>query len=246
MLTREPIISLVESVLGADCHLIAENALRTGPQHRIADFHVDDRLIFPTTQGMDRHDPNRTLPVHILGIQIPLTNLESMEFGPTQYVPGSHMSGRHPNHPIEPSFEGRGPKTLLMQASEIYLHSGQCWHRASPNQSKRTRYLFQLTYAQRWVSQCFHPFVNYQLPEPVIARADERRRRVLGLHPMGDYGSSEYTSTTPPSFGIAGSAGGRTTHPSPATPRGFQFRPGILFRARRCGRRCEWWKVGGR
>src|SRR5690349_9465546 len=31
MLTREPIIGLVESILGDDCHLIAENAVRNAP-----------------------------------------------------------------------------------------------------------------------------------------------------------------------------------------------------------------------
>ncbi|MCA9002000.1 MAG: hypothetical protein KDB61_08760, partial [Planctomycetes bacterium] len=71
-----------------------------------------------------------------------------------------------------------------------YLHNGQCWHRGSPNRSDRTRYMFQLSYAKRWVSQRFHPFVNYELPARVVARADERRRRVLGMHPMGDYGKA--------------------------------------------------------
>ena len=188
MLTREPIFSLVEAVLGADCHLIAQNALRNSKHHKIADFHVDDRLIFPTSEGMDRHDPRLILPIHVLGVQIPLTDTNGIEFGPTQYVPGSHTSGRQPNHPTEPTFEGRVPETVFARAGDIYLHNGQCWHRGAPNQSNRTRYLFQLSYAQRWVSQRFHPFVNYQLPPDVIARADERRRRVLGLHPMGDYG----------------------------------------------------------
>ncbi len=188
MLTREPIISLVEAALGEDCHLIAENALRNSRKHRIADFHVDDLLIFPVADGMERHDPRLTLPLHVLGVQIPLTDVEAVEFGPTQYVPGSQNSGRHPNDGLCPSFEGRGPTTIFARAGDIYLHNGQCWHRGAPNVSPRTRYLFQLTYARRWVSQRFYPFVNYRVPAHVVEGADERRRRVLGMHPMGDYG----------------------------------------------------------
>jgi hypothetical protein len=40
----------------------------------------------------------------------------------------------------------------------------------------------------RFISQRFYPFVNYQLPAHVLARADERRTRVLGVHPKGAYG----------------------------------------------------------
>lgn len=188
LLTREPLISLVESVLGDDCHIIAQNVLRNTSAHRLADFHVDDLLIFPSGDEMPRHDPRMQIPVHVLGVQIPLTDLESIEYGPSQYVPGSHASGKRPNDPLEPEFEGRGPDTVLCRAGDIYLHNGQCWHRGLPNRSDRTRYLFQQTYARRWVSQRFHPFVNYQIPRHVLERADARRRRVLGLHPMGDYG----------------------------------------------------------
>ena len=45
-----------------------------------------------------------------------------------------------------------------------------------------------MAFSARWVSQRFYPFVNYRLPEHVLARADDRRRRVLGFHPKGAYG----------------------------------------------------------
>jgi ectoine hydroxylase-related dioxygenase (phytanoyl-CoA dioxygenase family) len=188
MLTREPIISLIENILGKDCHLIAENVVRNAPGQAIDFFHADDLVILPIAEGMERHDPRLTMPVFICTVQIPLTDIPSIEYGPTEYVPGSHYSGREPNDPYRPSFEGREPVPIFCNAGDIYLHNGQCWHRGAPNTSTRTRYLFQLSYGMRWVSQRFYPFMNYQLPQHVLDNADERRKRVLGFHPQGAYG----------------------------------------------------------
>jgi ectoine hydroxylase-related dioxygenase (phytanoyl-CoA dioxygenase family) len=188
MLTREPIISLVERVLGDTCHLVAENLVRNAPGQAIDRFHVDDLLIFPLPPEIPRFDARITMPTHILTVQLPLTDVPTMEYGPSEYVPGSHYSGREPNDPHHPVFEGREPVPVFCSAGDIYLHNGQCWHRGAPNRSDRTRYLFQLSFSRRWVSQRFYPFVNYQLPQGVYDRADERRRRVLGFHRKGAYG----------------------------------------------------------
>jgi ectoine hydroxylase-related dioxygenase (phytanoyl-CoA dioxygenase family) len=188
MLTREPIISLMENLLGPDCHLIAQNAVRNAPGQAIDTFHADDLVMFPIGDDSKRHDPSLTMPVFICTVQIPLTDIPSVEYGPTQFVPGSHYSGRQPNDPYNPSFEGREPVSILCKAGDIYLHNGQCWHRGAPNTSDRTRYLLQLAYGMRWVSQRFYPFVNYQLPPDVLERADDRRKRVLGDHSKGAYG----------------------------------------------------------
>jgi len=188
MLTREPIIGLVESILGPDCHLIAQNAVRNAPGQAIDTFHVDDLVIAPLPDDIPRHDPRVTLPQFLVTIQIPLTDIPAVEYGPTQFVPGSHYSGRQPNDTRQPEFEGRGPVPILCKAGDIYLHNGQCWHRGAPNTSDRTRYLLQLAYGMRFISQRFHPFVNYSLPQHVMDNADARRLRVLGFHGKGAYG----------------------------------------------------------
>jgi ectoine hydroxylase-related dioxygenase (phytanoyl-CoA dioxygenase family) len=188
LMTREPIIGLAEYLLGKDCHLMANNIVRNRPGEAISTFHVDDLVIFPLPDDVPRHDPRLTMPVHLLTVQMPLTPVRTLAQGPTQFVPGSHYSGRQPNDPQAPVFEGRGPVTLYTEPGDLFLHNGQCWHRGAPNTSTDTRYLLQLTYSRRWVSQRFYPFVNYQLPPAVLARADERRRRVLGLHGKGPYG----------------------------------------------------------
>jgi len=186
MLTREPIIGLMESILGPNCHLVAQNAVRNRPGEAIDWWHVDDEVIFPVAEGMDAHDPRLQLPLFICTVQIPLTDIPSDEYGPTQYVPGSHYSGRHPNETLE--FQGQGPTSVHCQAGDIYLHNGQCWHHGAPNTSDRTRYLLQQAYGARFISQRFYPFVNYQLPQHVLDGADDRLKRVLGFHSKGAYG----------------------------------------------------------
>ena len=105
------------------------------------------------------------MPVLWFTVQVPLTDIETVEQGPTQYVPGSHYSGRtvdrvrpsgHPRSDTvtfdadeEPEFEGRGPVSMLCKAGDIYLQDPMTWHRGGPNTSDRTRYLLQLIYASQ-------------------------------------------------------------------------------------------------
>jgi len=188
MLVREPIISLAEAVLGDSCHLIAQNAVRNRPGEAISHFHADETVEFPVPDEMERHDARLQMPVLRMTVQVALTDTESIEYGPTECVPGSHYSGRQPNDKSNPSFEGRGPVPIHCKAGDIYLHNGQCWHRGAPNTSDRTRYLLQLTYGRRWIAQRFYPFLNYRMPDHVLAGASERLLRVLGKHPRGAYG----------------------------------------------------------
>jgi hypothetical protein len=188
LMTREPLISLAESILGADCHMLAENAIRNAPGQAIDAFHVDDSVIFPVPEGRERHDPRLQMPFLYFNATYLLTDVPSDEYGPTQYIAGSHYSGRHPNDPRDPQFEGRKPVSLLGKAGDLYLFNGQGWHRGAPNTSDQTRYLVGVAWARRWIAPRLFPFVTYRVPDHVLARADERRRRVLGFHPKGAYG----------------------------------------------------------
>jgi ectoine hydroxylase-related dioxygenase (phytanoyl-CoA dioxygenase family) len=137
---------------------------------------------------MPRHDAKYQLPVFRMTVQIMLTDCDEVKYGPTQFVPGSHYSGRHASDMKNPTFEGREPKSILCKAGAIYLHNGQCWHRGAPNTSDRTRYLLQHAFCQRWISQRFYPFIDYKMPAHVWEGAGERLQRVLGRHPKGPYG----------------------------------------------------------
>lgn len=188
LLIREPIIGLMEALLGADCHLISNNIVRNGPGQAISDYHVDERLLFPLPDSVERFDPRMTIPTFIVNVQMPLTDIEAEEYGPTQYVPGSHYSGRYPNSKSDPVWEGKRGKSILCKAGDIYLQDGQVWHRGAPNTSTRTRYLLQQSYGTRMMAQRFYPFLNYKMPEHVFEGANDRLRRVLGVHPKGAYG----------------------------------------------------------
>ena len=185
---REPIISLMEALLGADCHLISNNVVRNGPGQSISNYHIDERLSFPLPESVARFDPRMTIPTTIVNVQMPLTDLESVEYGPTQYVPDSHYSGRHPNDKFDPVWEGRRGVTILCKAGDIYLQHAQVWHRGAPNTSDRTRYLLQQSFGTRMIAQRFYPFLNYRMPDHVLEGAGERLLRVLGKHLKGPYG----------------------------------------------------------
>lgn len=188
LLVREPIISIAETVLGEHCHCIAQGCILNRKDLGINRFHVDDGIEFPIPPEMDRHDPRLQMPVLRMSVQIALTDQDDVKYGPSQFVPGSHYSGRQPSDPEDPTFEGRGPTSLLMKAGDLYLLNGQTWHRGAPNQTNRVRYLFHQVYGQRFVAQRFWPYLNYRMPDYILEGADERLLRVLGKHPEMAYG----------------------------------------------------------
>jgi ectoine hydroxylase-related dioxygenase (phytanoyl-CoA dioxygenase family) len=189
MLVREPIISLMEAIVGPECHLIANNFVRNPPGSAIDSYHADiPDLCWEMPDDIPSFDPRIRFPCYVLNVQIPLTGLESDEYGPTQYVPRSHYSGRPPNDLKNPTFEGRGGVSIHCKPGDIYLQHSQVWHRGAPNSSNRTRYLLQQAYSRRFVSQKFYPFLNYRMPDHVLQGASERLLRVLGKHPKGAYG----------------------------------------------------------
>ena len=154
--THSSIIQVVEAVLGADARFNAMNVIRNGQGQAISNWHVDDVLEFPLPPDIPRFDARIRMPVLWLTVQVALSDIDSLEHGPTQFVPTSHYSGRKPSQ--NPEFEGQGPHSVFCKAGDIYLTNHQCWHRGAPNLSERTRYLMQLQYAQRWADRRFKGF----------------------------------------------------------------------------------------
>jgi hypothetical protein len=188
MLAREPVISLLESLLGNNCHIIAQNAMRNAPGQAVDTFHVDEELIWPVGEGMERHDSRYIMPVLLINVMFPLTPIPSVEYGPTQCVPGSHYAGRAPNDLYAPNFERQEPVSILCEPGDMYLFNTQVWHRGAPNLSDQTRYIFGMAFGRRFMAQRFYPFMNYQMPEHVVANASDRSKRLLGFHAKGPYG----------------------------------------------------------
>ncbi|MFJ6604762.1 phytanoyl-CoA dioxygenase family protein [Streptomyces lydicus] len=185
VLELEPVIPLVETLLGDDCHAISQNVLRIPTGRSIVNWHIDDALFFPFLAGL-AIDPTE-VPVYSLNVMIALSDIPTDDFGPTQVVPGSHLFGRHPDYTSRlPS--GVEAVSLHAQAGDCYLVNSQTWHRGAQNETDRTRYVLTTAYGRRFISQRFYPFLNYRMSPRVLNGAGPRLMRLLGSHGKGPYG----------------------------------------------------------
>lgn len=180
MLLREPILSLAEAIVGENCKFCGQNVLRNLPGLSIDTWHVDGSVHFPVTEEMPRHDPRLRMPVMWFTVQMALNDIDTLEEGPTQYVRGSHYSGRHPNDQENPEFEGNKPVSIFCKAGDIYLQDPQCWHRGAPNLSNKTRYIIQSQYAAYWAYWRFSLCNGVPVPEEVLQDGDDRLMSLLG------------------------------------------------------------------
>lgn len=193
LLIREPIFSLMEAIFGKGFQHCGNQVLRNDHTQAIDHWHVDDGLFFPLPDDVPRYDPHIDMPVMWLTVQIALTDIDSIECGPSQYVPSSHYSGRHPSKTGTPTFEGRGPVSVLCKAGDIYLHNPQCWHRGTPNRSGRYRYLLQQQYGPAWAFLRYNAYIQHRIPEHLFEDADPR---LLELHDdLHSRSEARYTGT---------------------------------------------------
>ena len=115
LLVREPIYSLMETLFGENFQQCGANVLRSGRGVAIEHWHVDDGLFFPLPDDVPRHDPRILMPVYWLTVQMALSDIERIEHGPTQYVPGSHYSGRKAPEQRDARVRGAGAAIHLLQ-----------------------------------------------------------------------------------------------------------------------------------
>jgi hypothetical protein len=181
MLVREPILGLAESIVGKDSKFCGQNVIRNLPGLAIDMWHVDDQeAYFPIPDGMDRHDSRIRMPVMWFTVQVALSDIDLIEHGPTQYVPGSHYSGRLPKNEEYPEFDGKGPVSIFCKAGDIYLQDPMCWHRGAPNTSDRTRYLFQSQYAANWAYVRFNRYNRVPVEDRALSNASDTLLNLLG------------------------------------------------------------------
>ncbi len=182
----EPIVTFAERLVAPDCHVIHNNSFRCPPGGGITGWHQDDAPHFEITHG--EPPDNVRLPVLLFTCNYYLTDVDTVENGPTQTVPRSHLLGAGPPKPFEGSDYEDQVVSNVGPAGSVIMFNNQVWHRGAPNASKRTRYITQISYARRVIGHKYYPFMNYQMPEHVFAGADERRQRLLGFLPRGAYG----------------------------------------------------------
>lgn len=182
----EPIVSFAEALIDGPCHVIHNNSFVSPVGGGITTWHQDDAPHYLVTHG--EAPINVRLPVLVFTCNYLLTDAPSVEYGPMQVVPGSHLFGRT----CPPSLEGTEWEervvTCAGRAGSVTMFNCQVWHRGAPNTSDRDRAMAQCTYARRLIGHKYYPFMDYQMPEHVYREASSRLKRLLGFLPHGAYG----------------------------------------------------------
>ena len=79
-------------------------------------------------------------------------------------------------------------KSVLCSAGDVVMFRCEVWHRGTANRSGQDRYLLQVHYAKRMITQKFPPYLNkFQFDPEIIARCTPRQRRLLGDHTSSNY-----------------------------------------------------------
>ena len=157
------VIEIAESLLGADCHVIAMTSWLTGPGRPDQPLHADYQALTLPEDVMA--DPRVRIPVYIATAHFYLDDLDE-EIGPTRFIPGSHRAGRRPGD--DTAWQGREEQSILCNAGDVVIFRSEVWHRGSANHSDRVRHLLQVSYSQRSIAQRFPP-----VPEPVPVRSGD-------------------------------------------------------------------------
>lgn len=182
-LDKPGVIELAEAAHGSECHVIAMTAWITGPGRPDQRLHVD---WLPMELPEDViADPRVKVPIFVSTAHFYLDDLYE-ELGPTKIVPGSHRAGRAPDG--DTKWNGTEEHSVLCKAGDVVLFRCEVWHRGSANTSDQRRYLLQVHYANRMVTQKFPPYLNmFRFDEGLLAQATPRQRRLLGEHDRGAY-----------------------------------------------------------
>ncbi|MDA0989445.1 MAG: phytanoyl-CoA dioxygenase family protein [Verrucomicrobia bacterium] len=192
----EPIVTFAEKLVAPNCHVFHNNSFKTERGGGISGWHQDDDPHYIVTDGQP--PTNVHLPVMFFTANYYLTDVDSIDHGPTQLVRGSHLLGSLPpkskgaTHGEPDALDGTPYEdrvfSCLGKAGSVILFNNQVWHRGAPNQSDRVRYITQVSYGRRIIGHKYKPYMNYQMPEHVYAGANARRMRLLGFLTPGPYG----------------------------------------------------------
>jgi ectoine hydroxylase-related dioxygenase (phytanoyl-CoA dioxygenase family) len=181
---RRGVIEIEQAVHGEDCHVLGSTAWVTGPGRPRQPLHVD-WLPIPLPEDV-LADPRVKVPIFITTAHFYLSDIDE-ELGPTQFIPGSHLSGRYPGD--DTSWHGIEPQSIICNAGDVVIFRSEVWHRGTENTSDRTRYLLQVHYSKMMITQKFPPYMGKFQFDPQILDAMTPRQRLL----LGDHAPSAYT-----------------------------------------------------
>jgi hypothetical protein len=183
---RPGIVDLAESLMGDECHIIGQTAWRSEPGKQGWAPHVD-RVFMPIPEDM-ASDPRLQLPVYVCTAHYYLNDI-TLDLAPTYVIPGSHKSGQNIGwgQTENPEWQGRKLEPVLCKAGDVLFFRSEIWHSGSANISQEARYLLQVHYSHRWISQQFSPYLKFQFNPEILAVANQRQRRLLGEHKRTAY-----------------------------------------------------------
>ena len=180
---RPRVVEIAEAIHGDDCHVLGMTAWMTGPGRPDQQLHADYQPLALPAEVMS--NPEVKIPIYISTAHFYLDDIDE-ELGPTQFIPNSHRAGRDPAGDME--YKGVGPKNILCKAGDMVIFRSEVWHRGTANRSQRTRYLLQVHYSKRMITQKFPPYLyRFQFDEAILAQATPRQLRLLGDHKAGAY-----------------------------------------------------------
>ena len=190
------LLSVLEPLLGEDCHVIANTAWRNPAGHPGShggqNWHIDAGPHIPLPEGV-RWPADIPHPVFAVGVHLYLQDC-ALEDGPTGVIPGSHLSGRPPpasrTHDDDLDYDGRKVTPLITRAGDAGLFVSDVWHRRMPTRDgDHGRFFLQAHYGRRDIAQRLLKTdeANQLSPEAIARARTDRERRIIGLHPAFFY-----------------------------------------------------------
>lgn len=190
-IARPGLLSILEPLLGEDCHAIACTAWRNPPGVESAprgqEWHIDGGPHVPRPPGT-RWPDEIPYPIFVVATQVYLQDV-LLEDGPTAFAPGSHRSGTPPpperKWDRELEYEGRPSLPHLARAGDVSFFVSDVWHRRLPPARSGTgRFFLQTNFGRRDIAQRIRPteVVNHASPEAIARAQSERQRQLIGLH----------------------------------------------------------------
>lgn len=188
LLDRDPVVSLAEATMGAQCHIIGQSAWRSHPGHNGWSPHTD-RIFVEFPEAIYDIQPDWKLPVYLCTAHFYLDDCDE-DLCPTYVIPGSHKSGGSLpwGQQKDPEWHGKKLEPVLCKAGDVLFFRSEIWHTGSENKTTdRDRYLIQNHYSHRFIAHQFSPFLEWQFSPHILAQANPRQRRLLGDHQRGAY-----------------------------------------------------------
>lgn len=150
-------------------------------------WHQDDTPHISSLDG----EPITNIRLNVLAITCLyyLTDVPTVDYGPTQFIKGSHLFGIHCTNERAEKHQDKLVSAIGPIGTCVIVNN-QTWHRGGPNPSQQDRYVTQISYGKRLIGHKYGKFMNYEMPEDVIDYVgdDERKKRLLGFLGHGAYG----------------------------------------------------------